>query len=107
MGELFTSKLICFRITIVADYTVDISYGSNMGSDRRRAYKTFKKFFSSKLVSYSEGRDFPGQNVHSMLAPYLSLGQISVKLMFHYLINKSTERQCSLLKNKLIALYVN
>ena len=71
------------------------------------AYKTFKKFFSSKLVSYSEGRDFPGQNVHSILAPYLSFGQISVKLMFHYLINKSTERQCSLLKNKLIALYVN
>ena len=64
------------------------------------AYKTFKKFFSSKLVSYSEGRDFPGQNVHSMLAPYLSFGQISVKLMFHYLINKSTERQCSLFEKQ-------
>lgn len=36
VGNSFTSKLICFRITIVADYTVDISYGSNMGSDRRR-----------------------------------------------------------------------
>ncbi|PEV58740.1 deoxyribodipyrimidine photolyase [Bacillus cereus] len=64
------------------------------------AYKTFKKFFSSKLVSYSEGRDFPDQNVHSMLAPYLSFGQISVKLMFHYLINKSTERQCSLFEKQ-------
>ena len=70
-----------------------------MGSDEG-AYKTFKKFFSSKLVSYSEGRDFPGQNVHSMLAPYLSFGQISVKLMFHYLINKSTERQCSLFEKQ-------
>ncbi|PIE96185.1 cryptochrome/photolyase family protein [Bacillus fungorum] len=59
------------------------------------AYKTFKKFFSSKLAFYSEGRDFPNQNVHSMLAPYLSFGQISVKLMYHYLINKGIERKCS------------
>ncbi|HDR7861346.1 cryptochrome/photolyase family protein [Bacillus toyonensis] len=64
------------------------------------AYKTFKKFFSSKLVFYSEGRDFPDQNVHSMLAPYLSFGQISVRLMYHYLINKSTERQCSLFEKQ-------
>ena len=64
------------------------------------AYKTCKKFFSSKLASYSEGRDFPNENAHSMLAPYLSFGQISVKWMYHYLIDKSTERQCSLLKNK-------
>lgn len=64
------------------------------------AYKTWKEFFSSKLASYSEGRDFPNQNAHSMLAPYLSFGQISVKLIYHYLINKSTESQCSLLKNK-------
>ncbi|PGK48589.1 deoxyribodipyrimidine photolyase [Bacillus anthracis] len=64
------------------------------------AYKTFKKFFSSKLASYSEGRDFPNQNAHSMLAPYLSFGQISVKLMYHYLINKSTERQCSLFEKQ-------
>ncbi|MGE8055849.1 cryptochrome/photolyase family protein [Bacillus mycoides] len=64
------------------------------------AYKTFKKFFSSKLTFYSEGRDFPNQNVHSMLAPYLSFGQISVKLMYHYLINKVIERQCSLFEKQ-------
>lgn len=67
------------------------------------AYKTFKKFFSSKLASYSEGRDFPNQNAHSMLAPYLSFGQISVKLMYHYLINKSTERQCSFFEKQVIS----
>ena len=64
------------------------------------AYKTCKKFFSSKLASYSEGRDFPNQNAHSMLAPYLSFGQISVKLIYHYLINKSTESQCSLFEKQ-------
>ncbi|KAA0795837.1 deoxyribodipyrimidine photo-lyase [Bacillus sp. JAS102] len=64
------------------------------------AYKTCKKFFSSKLVSYSEGRDFPNQNAHSMLAPYLSFGQISVKLIYHYLINKSNEKQCSLFEQQ-------
>ncbi|NEK97328.1 cryptochrome/photolyase family protein [Bacillus mobilis] len=64
------------------------------------AYKTCKKFFSSKLASYSEGRDFPNQNAHSMLAPYLSFGQISVRWMYHYLINKSTERQCSLFEKQ-------
>ncbi|MES5955649.1 deoxyribodipyrimidine photo-lyase [Bacillus fungorum] len=64
------------------------------------AYKTCKKFFSSKLASYSEGRDFPNENAHSMLAPYLSFGQISVRLMYHYLINKSTERQCSLFEKQ-------
>ncbi|MED3263962.1 deoxyribodipyrimidine photo-lyase, partial [Bacillus thuringiensis] len=31
---------------------------------------------------------------------YLSFGQISVKLMYHYLINKSTERQCSLFEKQ-------
>ena len=51
--------------------------------------------FSSKLASYSEGRDFPNQNAHSMLAPYLSFGQISVKLMYHYLINKKYRKKCS------------
>lgn len=64
------------------------------------AYKACKKFFSSKLASYSEGRDFPNQNAHSMLAPYLSFGQISVRWMYHYLINKSTERQCSLFEKQ-------
>lgn len=64
------------------------------------AYKTWKEFFSSKLASYSEGRDFPNQNAHSMLAPYLSFGQISVKLIYHYLINKSTESQCSLFEKQ-------
>ncbi|MGF9852838.1 deoxyribodipyrimidine photo-lyase [Bacillus paramobilis] len=64
------------------------------------AYKTCKKFFSSKLASYSEGRDFPNENAHSMLAPYLSFGQISVRWMYHYLINKSTERQCSLFEKQ-------
>ncbi|MED2186608.1 deoxyribodipyrimidine photo-lyase [Bacillus wiedmannii] len=64
------------------------------------AYKTCKKFFSSKLASYSEGRDFPNENAHSMLAPYLSFGQISVKFMYHYLVNESTERQCSLFEKQ-------
>lgn len=64
------------------------------------AYKTCKKFFFSKLASYSEGRDFPNENAHSMLAPYLSFGQISVRWMYHYLINKSTERQCSLFEKQ-------
>ncbi|HDR7518031.1 cryptochrome/photolyase family protein [Bacillus mobilis] len=64
------------------------------------AYKTCKKFFSSKLASYSEGRDFPNENAHSMLAAYLSFGQISVRWMYHYLINKSTERQCSLFEKQ-------
>ncbi len=36
-GNSFTSKLICFRITLAADYTVDISYGINMGAYRRRS----------------------------------------------------------------------
>ncbi len=35
-----------------------------------------------------------------MLAPYLSFGQISVKLMYHYLINKSNEKQCSLFEQQ-------
>ncbi|HDR4725163.1 deoxyribodipyrimidine photo-lyase [Bacillus cereus group sp. Sample62] len=64
------------------------------------AYKIFKQFFSNKLPSYSERRDFPNQNVHSMLAPYLSFGQISVKFIYHYLTNKSIERQCSLFEKQ-------
>ena len=93
--KLFTSKLYLSQ-----NYTCCRLYRGHLiwkqyGSLQRKGHTKHLRNFSSKLASYSEGRDFPNQNAHSMLAPYLSFGQISVKLMYHYLINKSTERQCS------------
>ncbi|MBN8192613.1 deoxyribodipyrimidine photo-lyase [Bacillus sp. NTK074B] len=58
------------------------------------AFKRLNSFLENSLHDYSEGRDFPGAGHHSTLSPYLTLGVISVRKIFHTLIeiqNKPVE----------------
>ncbi|CAN7479028.1 cryptochrome/photolyase family protein [Rossellomorea sp. LjRoot5] len=51
------------------------------------AFKRMNSFLSKRLDDYSEGRDFPGKGLHSTLSPYLALGVISVRSIYHTLID--------------------
>ncbi|WP_226677330.1 cryptochrome/photolyase family protein [Rossellomorea aquimaris] len=58
------------------------------------AFTRLNSFLESSLHDYSEGRDVPSAGHHSTLSPYLALGVISVRKVFHTLIemkNKPVE----------------
>ncbi|PFA61732.1 deoxyribodipyrimidine photolyase [Bacillus sp. AFS015802] len=58
------------------------------------AFKRMKSFIKKSLHDYAEGRDFPCAGHYSTLSPYLALGVISVRRIFHTLIemeNKPVE----------------
>ncbi|BCB02876.1 cryptochrome/photolyase family protein [Bacillus sp. KH172YL63] len=50
------------------------------------AVKRFHAFIKKSLQHYAEGRDYPSEGHHSTLSPYLALGVISVRGMFHTLL---------------------
>ncbi|MGM0753294.1 MAG: cryptochrome/photolyase family protein [Bacillota bacterium] len=54
----------------------------------KAAIKRFNAFMGKSLDDYSEGRDFPAEGHHSTLSPYLALGIISVRSMYHTLLEK-------------------
>lgn len=49
------------------------------------AFKRMEAFIKKSLHDYSEGRDYPSAGHHSTLSPYLALGVISVRRIFHTL----------------------
>ena len=55
------------------------------------AIKRFHLFIKKRIQHYAEGRDFPSEGAHSSLSPYLTLGVISVRRMFHTLIELETK----------------
>lgn len=48
----------------------------------------FRQFLKHNLKYYEEGRDFPSKEIHSKLSPYLAFGQLSVRVLYHYLLSK-------------------
>ncbi|MCP8968222.1 cryptochrome/photolyase family protein [Ectobacillus ponti] len=51
-------------------------------------YERLKLFLNRKLPRYSELRDFPAISGNSSLAPYLAFGQLSPRLVHHYMMRK-------------------
>ncbi|MCA1061891.1 deoxyribodipyrimidine photo-lyase [Rossellomorea sp. AcN35-11] len=49
------------------------------------AIKRFNTFLKKSIEDYSAGRDFPAEGHHSTLSPYLALGVISVRSLYHTL----------------------
>ncbi|WP_433748564.1 cryptochrome/photolyase family protein [Falsibacillus pallidus] len=52
------------------------------------AIEQFKDFCETKLAGYQETRDIPSSEGFSMMSPYLALGIISVRSMYHFLKDK-------------------
>ncbi|MFI8576461.1 cryptochrome/photolyase family protein [Rossellomorea aquimaris] len=50
------------------------------------AIKRYNAFVKKSIKDYSEGRDFPAEGHHSTLSPYLTLGVISVRSVYHSLL---------------------
>jgi deoxyribodipyrimidine photo-lyase len=44
-------------------------------------------------LNYDDGRDSPGNRYVSELSPYLAFGQLSVRSLYHYLLQKRDETQ--------------
>lgn len=53
------------------------------------AIRRFRSFTKNRLPNYTDRRDYPANGSHSTLSPYLSLGVISVRSMYHSLLNHS------------------
>ncbi|RDI47913.1 cryptochrome/photolyase family protein [Falsibacillus pallidus] len=51
------------------------------------AIEQFKDFCETKLARYHEARDIPFPEGFSVMSPYLALGIMSVRSMYHYLKN--------------------
>ncbi|MCA1057202.1 DNA photolyase family protein [Rossellomorea aquimaris] len=52
------------------------------------------KRFIGEINQYDDGRDHPAKGFHSTLSPYLAIGAISVRSVFHYVsdrVNEHTE----------------
>ncbi|MBM7701982.1 cryptochrome/photolyase family protein [Metabacillus iocasae] len=49
----------------------------------------FKQFLKQKMMSYESGRDFPAKSIHSSLSPYFAFGQLSPRVLYHYLLKKA------------------
>ncbi|KSU59472.1 deoxyribodipyrimidine photolyase [[Bacillus] enclensis] len=59
----------------------------------KAAIKRMKRF-SKQVQDYDEGRDYPAAGIHSTLSPYLAIGAVSVRSLFHHFtekIEKQTE----------------
>ncbi|RLQ97346.1 cryptochrome/photolyase family protein [Falsibacillus albus] len=52
-----------------------------------KAIQIFKHFCEEKLGHYGEDRDIPSREGFSKLSPYLAMGMISARSMFHYLLD--------------------
>ncbi|WP_110111896.1 deoxyribodipyrimidine photo-lyase [Bacillus sp. CGMCC 1.16541] len=53
----------------------------------------FKHFLTKKLRDYELGRDFPFKSIHSALSPYFAFGQLSPRVLYHYLFKKGEQIQ--------------
>jgi len=53
------------------------------------AIRRFRSFTKNRLPNYTDRRDYPANGSHSTLSPYLSLGVISVRSMYHSLLKHS------------------
>ncbi|WP_175990545.1 deoxyribodipyrimidine photo-lyase [Bacillus sp. Marseille-Q1617] len=49
----------------------------------KAAIKRLKRF-SKEVQDYDEGRDYPAAGIHSTLSPYLAVGAVSVRSVFHH-----------------------
>ncbi|WP_064091779.1 cryptochrome/photolyase family protein [Rossellomorea aquimaris] len=64
----------------------------------KAAMRRFHRFVNNSLEQYHSGRDFPSDRHHSTLSPYLSLGIISVRSMFHFLIESENTKSETFIK---------
>ncbi|WP_347317912.1 deoxyribodipyrimidine photo-lyase [Rossellomorea sp. RS05] len=55
----------------------------------KAAIKRFNSFTKNRLKTYEQRRDFPANGSHSTLSPYLALGVISSRSMYHSLLKRS------------------
>nr|WP_235420883.1 deoxyribodipyrimidine photo-lyase [Jeotgalibacillus soli] len=53
------------------------------------AIRHFNAFERNRLKHYKNGRDFPSKVYHAEMSPYLALGLISVRSMYHYIVKNA------------------
>ncbi len=78
LNELNLLPTIPWAATIKETWTPTEKGGINM----------FRQFLKHSIKHYDTGRDFPSKEIDSKLSPYLAFGQLSVRVLYHYLLSK-------------------
>lgn len=67
----------------------DETIKSTWEATEKGAIDVFKTFLKNKLLHYEKGRDFPAEALNSFLSPYFATGQLSARVLYHYLRTKA------------------
>jgi len=67
----------------------DETIKSTWEATEKGAIDVFKTFLKNKMLHYEKGRDFPAEALNSFLSPYFATGQLSARVLYHYLRTKA------------------